>query len=234
MIHGSKPGEILLPAADSNEPQLDVRCFPEQVGEGAYSARRVALGGKMPEGRAAPRVEAARVRRFHKSGDRLLVIGSEVKGFVEFTGAYQLGAARAQAGIVGDLAKAHVVEAGDPHGAFLGNVVERLADFRVRPSLRDAQIARRAHGARNPQTEVAIRKEDPSAIFGDKWMVVAQLSANRIDFLTGARSEQDPGDFSPFELRQGFFRACKGIRVGIDQGAFEGCEDQMTRGEQDV
>src|SRR5580704_7558133 len=188
----------------------------------------------MPESLAAPGVETAFARGFHKSGYGLFVSGSEIERFIEFAGARQFGAARAQARIVGNLTKAHVMKAGDPDGAFLGDVVERLADFRVRPSLRDAQVARRAHGARNPQTEVAVRKEDPSAIFRDEWVVVPQLSPDGIDFLAGTRSEQNPGDFSPFELRQGFFRACKGIRVGIDQGAFKGCKDQMTRGEQDV
>ena len=188
----------------------------------------------MPESRAAPRVETARARGFHKPGDGLVIRGSEIERLVEFAGARQFGAARAQAGIVGNLAQAHVMEAGDPDGAFLRDFVERLADFRVRPPLRDAEIARRAHGARNPQAEVAVRKEDPSAIFRDEWVVVPHLAADGIDFLSRARGEQNEGDFSPFEFRQGFFRACKGIRARIDQCAFEGGKDQMTRGKQDA
>ena len=234
MIHGAEPGQILLPSSDSDEPQLDVRRFPEQLREGAHRARGVALGGKMPESLAAPRVETAFARGFHKPGYGLVVRGSEIERFVEFPGAGQFGAARAQAGIVGNLAKAHVMEAGDPHGAFLRDIVERLADLRVRPALGDAEIARRAHRARNPQTKVAIRKEDPSAIFRDEWVVVPHLSADGFDFLSGARREQNERDFSPFEFRQGFFRACKRIRARIDQGAFERGKDQMTRGKQDA
>ena len=86
--------------------------------------------------------------------------------------------------------------------------------------------------ARNPQAEVAVRKEDPAAIFRNEWMVMPHLAPDRIDFLACARGEQNEGDFSPIEFRQGFFRARKGIRARIDQRAFEGCKDQMTRGKQ--
>ena len=40
------------------------------------------------------------------------------------------------------------------------------------------------------------------------------------------------GNFSPVELGQGFFRSGKGIRARIDQSAFQGSKDQMTRGKQ--
>src|SRR5271169_4056747 len=130
----------------------------------------------MPESRATPGVESAFACGFHKPGYGLFVSGCEIERFVEFPGAGQLGAARAQAGIVGDLTKAHVMEARDPNGAFLRDFVERLADLRVRPAQRDAEIACRPHGARYPQAKVAIRKEDPPAIFRDEWVVVPQLS----------------------------------------------------------
>jgi len=149
MIHGSEPGEIYLAPSNSDEAQLDVGCFPEKLGEGAHRPGGVALGGKMPEGRAAPRIETTFVSGFHKPGDGILVSGSEIERFVEFPGAGEFSAARAQAGIVGDLAKAHMMEARDPDSCFLRNLVERLADFRVRLPLRDAEIARCAHSARN-------------------------------------------------------------------------------------
>ncbi len=234
LIHGAEPRQIFLASPNSDETQFDVRCFPEQLGECAHRARGVALGGKMPESRATPRVETTFACGFHKPGYSLIVSGSEIERFVEFPGAGQFGAARAQAGIVGNLTKAHVMEAGDPNGAFLRDLVERLADFRVRPALRDAEIARRPHGARNAQTKVTIRKEDPSAIFRDEWVVVPHLSPDGFDFLPGARREQNKCDFSPFEFRQGFFRACKRIGARVDQGAFEGGKDQMARGKQDV
>jgi len=201
MIHGAEPGQISFASPNSYETQLDVGRFPEQLREEAHRARRVAFGGEVPERRAAPRVEAAFARGFHELGYGLIVCGSEIERFIEFTGAREFGALRAQAGIVGNLAEAHVMEAGDPHGAFFGDVVQRLADFRIRPALRDAQIARHAHGARNPQAKVAIRKEDPSAIFRDEWMVVPQLSPDGIDFLPGARGQQYICDFSPVEFR---------------------------------
>ena len=234
MIHGAEPGQISFAPPDSDQAQLDVCRFPEQLRQGAHRARSIALGGKMPESRAAPRVETACARGFHKPGYGLIVSGSEIEWFVEFTGARQLGAARAQAGIICNLTKAHVMEAGDPNGAFLRDIVERLADFRVRPALRDAEIARHAHSTRNPQTKVAIRKEDPSAIFCDEWVVVPQLLPQRFDFFSSARREQDECDFSPFEFRQGFFRARKRFRARIDQGAFQRGKDQMTRGKQDA
>src|ERR1700674_5318677 len=183
MIHGAKPRQIFVPSSNSDEAQLDVRCFPEQMRKRAHRARRVAPRGKVPESRAAPRVETASACGFHKPGYGLFVRGSEKERFVEFPSARQLGAARAQAGIVGNLAEAHVMGTGDSNGAFLRDVVERLADFRIRPALCDAEIARRAHGARNPQTKVAIRKEYPSSIFRDEWVIVPQLSPDGIDFL---------------------------------------------------
>jgi len=233
MIHGAEPGQILLPSTNSDEAQLNVGRLPEQFREETYRARRIALGGKVPKSRAAPRVETAREGGFHKPGDGLVVCGSEIERFVEFPSARQFGVTRAQAGIVGNLAKTHVMEAGDPHGAFLGDFVERLADFRVRASLGDAEIARRAHSARNPQTKIAVRKEDPTAIFRDEGVVVPHLPADGVDFLPGAGREQNEGDFSPLEFRQGFLRARKRIRARIDQGAFESGKDQMTRGKQD-
>ena len=233
MIHGAEPREIYLSSTNSDEPQLDVGRFPEKLGEGAHRPRGVALGGKMPESRATPSVETAFACGFHKPGYGFIVRGSEVKGFVEFTGAYQLGAARAQAGIVCNFTEAHVMEAGDPHSGFLRDLVQRLADFRVRPALCDAEIARHAHSTGNPQTKVPIRKEYPAAIFRDERMVVPQLSPKGFDFLSGARREQNECDFSALELRQGFFRACKRIRARIDQGSFECGKDQMTRGKQD-
>jgi len=234
MIHCAKPREIFLPCPDSHEAQFDMCCLPEQLREGAHGARRVALGGKVPESRAAPSVEAACACGFHKPGYGLIVSGSEKERFVEFSGARQFGAARAQPGIVGNLTKAHVMETGNANGAFLRDLVKRLADLRVWPALRDAEIARRAYGARNPQAKVAIRKEDPSAVFRDEWVIVPQLSPDGLDFLAGARRKQNVCDFSPFEFRQGLLRACKRIRVRFDQGAFKGAKDQMTRGEQDA
>ena len=234
MIHGAEPWQIILASPNSDQTQLDMCRFPKQLGEGAHRARGFALGGKMPECRAAPRVEPAFPRGCHKSGNGLIVSGSEIERFVEFPGAGQFGAARAHAGVVGDLTKAHVMEACDPDGAFLSNIVERLADFRVRPALRDAEIARRAHRTRNAQTKVAIREEHPSAIFRDEWVVVPHLSPDGFNFLAGAGREQNERDFSPFEFRQGFFRVCKRIRARIDQCAFEGRKDQMTRGKQDA
>jgi len=208
--------------------------FPEQLREGAHRARSIAPGGEMPESRAASRVETAFPCSFHKPGYGLIVRGSEIEGFVEFPGARQFGVARAEAGIVGNLTKAHVMETGDPHGAFLRDIVKRLADFCIWPALRDAEIARCAHGARNPQTKVAVRKEYPSAIFRNERVVVPQLSPEGLDLLPGARREQNERDFSSVEFRQGFFRAGKRIRARIDQGAFQCGKDQMTRGKQDA
>src|SRR5579864_691444 len=91
LIHGLKPCQILLPASDSDETQLDMRRFPEQLRECAHRARRVALGGKMPEGRAPPRVKTARACGFDKAGDGLIVCGSEIERLVEFPGAGQFG-----------------------------------------------------------------------------------------------------------------------------------------------
>jgi len=201
MIHGSEPGQIYLAPSNSDEAQLDVGRFPEKLGEGAHRARDVALGGKMPESRATARVETAFARGFHKPGDGLLVSGSEIERFVEFPGAGQFGAAWAQAGIVGDLAKAHVMKAGNPDGGFLRDLVERLADFRIRSALRHAEIARCPHGTRDPQTKVSIGKEDPSAIFRDEWVIVPNLSPDGFDFFPGARRKQDECDFSAFEFR---------------------------------
>ena len=126
------------------------------------------------------------------------------------------------------------MEAGDPtaHSSAISSSAWKPSAYGLSP--RDAEIARGAHGARNPQTEVAIRKEDPTAIFGDEWVVVPHLAADGIDFLAGARSEQNEGDYSPFQFRQGFFRARKRFRARIDQGAFERGKDQMTRGKQDA
>ena len=125
------------------------------------------------------------------------------------------------------------MEAGDPDGTFLRNIVERLADFRIRLSLRDAEIARRPHHSRNAQAEVAIGKEYPSAIFRDERVVVPHFSPDGFDFLPGARRQQDQCDFSLFEFRQSFFRACIGIRARVEKGAFESGKNQMTRGKQD-
>ena len=44
----------------------------------------------MPEGLAAPRIETARARGFHKPGYSLVISGSEIERFVEFPGAGQL------------------------------------------------------------------------------------------------------------------------------------------------
>ena len=216
MIHGAEPREIYLSSTNSDEPQLDVGRFPEKLGEGAHCPRGVALGGKVPESLATPSVETAFACGFHKPGYGPIVGGSEIKGFVEFPGAGQFGDARGQAGIVCNFTEAHVMEAGDPHSGFLRDLVERLADFRVRPALCDAEIARHAHSTRNPQTKVAIREENPSAIFRNEGVVVPQLSPEGFDFLPGARREQNECDFSALELRQGFFRACKRIRARID------------------
>ena len=68
MIHGAKPGQVLLLASDPDEAQLDVSGFPEQLREGAHRARCVAPGGKVPESRAAPRVETALRARFPQTG----------------------------------------------------------------------------------------------------------------------------------------------------------------------
>lgn len=188
----------------------------------------------MPKSRSATCVKAAFAGGFHKAGYFLFVGRREIERFIEFSSAGQLGALWAQAGVVGDLTKAHVMESGDPYGAFLRDIVKRFADFRVGPPLRDTEVARGAHGAWNAQTEVAVRKEDSSAIFRYEWVVVSDFSPDRVDFFTGPRGEQDKCDFSLFEFRQRFFRACKRIRARIDQGAFQGCKDQMARGKQDV
>jgi hypothetical protein len=234
MIHCPEPIQILFACPNSDEPQLDVSRFPKELGESAHSASGVASPGKMPKSLAAACVETAFARGLHKAIDGLFVSGSEIERFVEFTGARQLGAAWTQAGIVGNLAKAHVMESGYPDRAILRDFIERLADFCVRAALRDAEIARRAHGTRNPQTEVAIRKEDSPAIFSHEGVVVPELAAQGLDFLPGPRGEQDESNFSPFQFCQSLFRACKRIRVRIDQGAFEGRKDQMMGGKQDT
>src|SRR5579863_3396222 len=188
----------------------------------------------MPKSGTAPRVETLRAGGFHEPGYALIARGSEIERFVEFAGARQLGTARAQAGILGNLTKAHVMESGDSHGAFLRDLVERLADLRIRPALSDAEIARRAHGAWNAQTKVAVRKVDPSAIFRNERVAVPKLSPDGFDFLPGACGQQNVGNFSPLQLRQSFFGACKRIRARINQGAFQRGKNQMARDEQDA
>lgn len=234
MIQRAQPREIILASSDPYQAQLDVCCLAKQLGKRAHGPRGVALCGKMPERSAAPRIEASFVRGCHKPCYGLIVSGSEIEGFIEFPGASQFGDARAQTGIVGNLTEVHVMEAGDANGAFLRDLVESLAYFRVRSALRNAQVACRAHCARNAQTEVTVRKEDPSAIFGDERVVVAQLSPDGLDFLAGTRGKQYECDFSPVQFRQGFFGACKGIRAWINDDAFESRKDQMTWGEQEV
>lgn len=207
MIHCTEPRQVLAPSPNPHKAQLDVRCFPEQMAQSAHGPSGVALSGKMPENCSAPRIETPCTCGFHKPGFGLIARGSEIEGFVEFAGAGQFGSARGQAGILGNLAKAHVMETRNPHGAFLRDVVESLADFRIGPALRDAKIARRAHGVRNPQAKVAVGEEDPSAIFCYERVDMPKLSPEGLDLFPCARSQQNEGDFSPFEFRQRFFRA---------------------------
>ena len=200
MIHGAEPGKVILASADAYKAQFDVRRLPEQLSEGANCSRGVTLGGKVPESGSAPRVKTAFAGGFHKPRNGLFVRRSKIEWLIEFAGSGQFGAARGQARIVGNLAKAHVMEAGDSDSAFLRDIVERLADFRVRPALRDAEIARRPHDTRNAQTEVSIRKENPSAIFCDERVVVTHFSSNGLDFFPRAGREEDEGNFSLFQF----------------------------------
>jgi len=102
-----------------------------------------------------------------------------------------------------------MMESGDTDGAFLRDLIECLADFRVRPSLRNAEVTSRSNRARNPQAKVAVRKVNTSPVFRYERVVVPDLVPNGLDFLPCARSKQNERDFSTFQFRQGFFRTCK-------------------------
>ena len=186
----------------------------------------------MPESGSSPRVETALVSCFNEPGYGSIIVGSKIKGFVKLTGARQFSAAWAQACVFSNFTKVHMMEAGDPNGAFLRDFIERLTDFFVRPSQGDAEVARRTHGARNLQTKIPVRKVYSPAIFGDERVAVPQFSPDGLNLLPGPGSEQGERNFSPFEFRQSFFRSCKGIRAQVNEGAFEGGKDEMARGEQ--
>ncbi len=149
----------------------------------------------MPEHPTAASFEALLVRGLDKTCNRG-VIRPEVKkkGSSEFSFPRALGIAGRQSGIVGDLARAHMMEPGDAHAAFLGDLIERSADFRIRLALRDAQVAAVARGIRNLHVEITVWKEYPSPPFGDKRMAVSELASQRLDLRPCARRYQDQRD----------------------------------------
>ena len=234
MIHGAKPGQVRLGSPNSDEAQFDMNSLPEEFCDRAHCSRGVALRGQVPEGRPSPRIESARFRSFDKSFDSDIVGRSEKERFVKFARAGKLGRARPQPSIFRNLTKAHMMEARHTDRAFLRNLIKRLADLGVRPSLCNPQVTPDALHPWDLQAEVAIRKEDSAAIFRNEWVIVAKLFADRFNFLARAVREQNVGDFPPVELIKRLFRACKGVRARINQCAFERGKDQMARGKQDI
>jgi hypothetical protein len=125
-----------------------------------------------------------------------------------------------------------VMKAGHANAAFLCDIVQRLAYFRVRPTLRDAEVTRDARDARNAHGEIAVRKVDSASIFGNKRMAVPDFAANGLNLFARAGREENIGNFSPVELIECILGASTRIRARVDQRAFESGEDEVAGSKQ--
>ncbi len=232
MIRRAEPNEIVGGRADPYRVQLAASGFAEQLCDGANCARRVASAGKMPEHPVAARFETLLVCGLDKTCDCRFIGGSKKERFVKFPFACELGIADAHSGIVGDLSRAHMMEACDAYATFLGDLVEGSANLGVGLALRDTQVTAIAHRARDLHVEVAVRKEYPAATFGDERVIMPKVTTHRLDLRASAWADEDKGDVAALKLRQSFFCIGEGSVASVDQCAFQSRKDQMTRSEQ--
>src|SRR5258707_7800736 len=171
----------------------------------------------MPERLAATRIEAAFLGCRDKPRDSFLVGGSKEKRFVKFTAACKLGVSWFNAGVFRDLARTHMVEAGDADTSFLGDFVQNLTDFLIRASKRQAKIASRPCDVRNLDVEISIRKIDAATAFRNEGMAVLELAAQRFDFVARAGGYQHQRNMAARKLRQRFFSFGEGTCASVQQ-----------------
>src|SRR5258708_9462058 len=186
----------------------------------------------MPERLAATRIEAAFLGRRNKPRDSFLVGGSKEKGLVKFTAACKLRVSWFNAGVFRDLARTHMVEAGDADATFLGDFVKNLTDFRVRASKCHAKVASRPFHVRNLNIEISIRKIDGATAFRNEGMAMLEFAPQRLDFVPRAGGYQHQRNVAARKLRQRFLGLSEGTCAGVQQSAFEAGVNDVTRGEQ--
>ena len=124
------------------------------------------------------------------------------------------------------------METGDAYTSLLGNVIEGGGDFHIRASESHTEVASGTFGARDSEVKISVWKKYSTAAFGNEGMAMLKFAAQRLDLCAGARGEQYQRNAAPIQLRQGFLSPGKGTGMRIEQGAFKGCENQMTRSEQ--
>lgn len=61
-----------------------------------------------------------------------------------------------------------------------------------------------------------------------------EFSPQRLDLRAGARGKQHQRNLPPIHFGQSFLRAGKQMAMRIQEGAFEGCKDQLPGSEQDA
>src|SRR5258706_2545107 len=186
----------------------------------------------MPECLAATRIEASFLGRRNKPRDSFLVGGSKEKRLVKFTAACKLRVSWFNPGVFRDLARTHMVEAGDADATFLGDFVQNLTDFLVRASKCQAKVASRPCDVRNLDIEISIRKIDSATAFRNEGMAVLELAAQRLDFVACAGGHQHQRNVAARKLRQRFLGLSEGTCAGVQQSAFEAGVNDVTRGEQ--
>src|SRR5258708_26702765 len=186
----------------------------------------------MPESLAATRIEAAFLGRRNKPRDSFLVGGSKEKRCVKFTAAGELRVSWFNADVFRDLARTHMVAAGDADASLLGDFVKNLTDFLVRASKRQAKIASRPCDVRNLNIEISIRKIDSATAFRTEGMAVLELAAQRLDFVACGGGHQHQRNVAVRKLRQRFLGLSEGTCAGVQQSAFEAGVNDVTRGEQ--
>ena len=122
-----------------------------------------------------------------------------------------------------------MVETGDAYASLLGNIIEGGGDFLIRTSESHTEVASGTLSTRDPEIEISVWKENAAAAFGDEGMAMFKFAAQRLDLRTGARGEQYERNVAPIQFRESFLGPCKRTCMRIEQGAFNGCEDQLAR-----
>ena len=187
----------------------------------------------MPEGFPLASVETALLRRGYETRHATLIRGGEEERLVELAVGREQGIARAQSGIFRDLARTHLVKARHTHVAFLGNLIQCGRHLSIGPAQRHAEILPEAFALRDADVEISVRDEYSAAVFGNEGMPVFKLAAQRLYFGSRSRRHQDKRNATPLELAERFFSVSRRSAARVDQGAFDGGEDQMTGSKQD-
>src|SRR5712692_1668726 len=183
----------------------------------------------MPEAPTTHDLHSPPPRRLPELLDSRLASAGEKERLVELALPGQLGFPQRQAGILSDFPSAHLVEANDGQSGLRSKLLEGGDDLGVWPGEREAVVTAGAPGALERQVEIALRDEDPAAVFGDERVAAAELPTEDLELGAGLAGDKNQGHASAFDFLKGFLGRRPGIGLVVEQRAVQIRKDQVTR-----